>query len=164
VTQLTAANCYAAPAGTAPELLGRYYSIRPASNWTKTGNYQRTETLLLELTAPQAPAQIQFHSDLGPVHTVYGAGASAHGIAQQHAASLPREYSPQAVAGAVSDCSVGSEPAAAFGFSEGNSSGYRLYFVHGDLLFEIVLVGVGGVSNHLINDSLGMIGSVKWAF
>jgi hypothetical protein len=59
---------------------------------------------------------------------------------------------------------VGGEPAAAFGFSAGTYEGYFVYFVHGDLLFEVVLLGFGGVSNEAIRDSLGMIGSLKWAF
>jgi hypothetical protein len=148
--------------------LGRYFTIRAAPNWTKTGDYQHTETLLLELTAPQtylsAPTTIQFHSDLGPVHTIYGAQATAHVIAQKQADSVVPTVSVSGVAGQVSDCSVGGEPAAAFGFSAGAYEGYFIYVVHGDLLFEVVLLGFGGVSNEAIRDSLGMIGSLKWAF
>lgn len=168
VTRLTASNCSGVAATSPPQLLGSYFTIRVAPNWTKTGDYQRTETLLLELTAPQnylsAPTTIQFHSDLGAVHTAYGPQATAHSIAQKQADSVVPTLSVSGVAGQVSDCTVGGEPAAAFGFSAGTFEGYFLYFVHGDGLFEVVLLGVGGISNDAIHDSLGMIGSLKWAF
>src|SRR5260370_39087926 len=96
-TLLTASNCSGVPASTSPQLLGNYYTVRPAASWTKTGDYQHTETLLLELTAPQsygsAPTRIQFHSDLGAVHLGYGAGATAHSIAQKRADSIVQETS-----------------------------------------------------------------------
>jgi hypothetical protein len=167
-TRLTAANCSGAAATSAPRLLGRYYTVSTAPNWTDTGNYQQTETLLLELTAPQAyglaPTRIQFLSDLGAVHVSYGAGATAHSIAQRHAASIANETAPAEVAGTVRDCTVGGDPAAAFGYSNGSNTGYRLYVVHGDLLFEVILDSVGGVGDQATQDSLGMIGSLKWAF
>jgi hypothetical protein len=168
VTRLTASNCSGPAATSPPQLLGSYFTIRAAPNWTKTGDYQRTETLLLELTAPEtylsAPTTIQFHSDLGAVHTAYGPQATAHSIAQKQADSVVPTLSVSGVAGQVSDCTVGGEPAAAFGFSAGTFEGYFLYFVHGDGLFEVVLLGVGGISNDAIHDSLGMIGSLRWAF
>ena len=168
VTRLTNSDCSGPAAPSAPQRLGRYFTIRVAPSWTKTGDYQRTETLLLELTAPQtyrsAATIIQFHSDLGAVHVGYGAGATAHSIAQKHADSVVPDVSVSGVAGLVSDCSVGGEPAAAFGFSAGTFEGYYLYFVHEDGLFEVILLGVGGISNESIHDALGMIGSLKWAF
>ena len=175
-TQLTASNCSGSPPTIAPRPLGRYFTIRPASAWTETPAPQHTETLLLELAAPNAygfePTLLQFHSLLGPVHTVYGQEATAHSIAQQHAAAIAQESSPDAVAGSVSDCRVGGEAAAAFGvsgalnLSSGTTKGsfFELYFVHNDLLFEVILVGNGGVSNQAIQDSLGMLGSLTWTF
>src|ERR1700680_1467742 len=75
VTRLTASNCSGTASTSPPQLLGSYFNIRYAPNWTKTSDSKRTETLLLELTAPQtylsAPTTIQFHSDLGAVHTAY---------------------------------------------------------------------------------------------
>jgi hypothetical protein len=167
VTLLTASNCFGPAATSPPQLLGRYFTIRVAPNWTKTGDYQRTE-ILLELTAPQtylsAPTTIQFLNDLAPVRTVYGPQATAHNIAQKQADSVVPTVSVSGIAGHVSDCSVGGEPAAAFGFSAGAYEGYFVYVVHNDLLFEVVLLGFGGVNNEAIRDSLGMIGSLKWAF
>jgi hypothetical protein len=66
------------------------------------------------------------------------------------------------VASAVSDCTVGGEPASVFGYSDGIHAGYRLYTVRHGLLFEIYLSGKGGVSNHAIQDCLAMIGSLNW--
>jgi len=67
---------------------------------------------------------------------------------------------------------VGGEAAAAFGvsgalnLSSGTTKGsfFWIYFVHNDLLFEVILVGNDGVSNQAIRDSLGMLGSLTWTF
>jgi hypothetical protein len=137
---------------------------------------QHTETLLLELVAPDdyafAPTVLQFHSDLAPVHTVYGPQGTAHSIAQQHAAAIAQEWSPDAIAGKVRDCFVGGEAAAAYGASgdlysaSGTTTGtfFFIYFVHNDSLFHVMLVGTGGVGDQAIRDSLGMIGSLTWTF
>jgi hypothetical protein len=166
VKALTASNCSGPAPATQPQAQGSYYTIRPPTNWTKTGNYVHTETLLLELSAPQpygyAPTRIQLHSNLGPVHTVYGPEATSHTIAQQHAAAIAREISKTAVAGTLGDCNVGGAPAAAFGFSDDRNSGFIIYVVHGESLFEIILVGVGGISSQAIQDFLGMIGTLTW--
>lgn len=165
---LTARKCSASPPTTSPVSL-TYFSIRPAANWTKSGDYQHTETLLLELTAPQAYSSgrvfVQFHSDLGPVHTVYGTGATANSIAHAHAASAQQEIGAKVMAGNVSDCSVAAEPSSVFGFSDGDFSGYRMYVVHQDSLYEFDLYWNGGgvVSNQAISDYLAMLGSVTWA-
>jgi hypothetical protein len=165
--QFTASNCSGTAATTAPRLLGRpYFTIRPAPNWTDTsGNYLHTETLVLELTAPPAygspPVKIAFHSLIGAVSMGYGSAATAHFVAQKQADFMLREL-PQAATGTVRDCSVGGDAAAAFGYFDGTTSGYSVYVVHGDLLFEVILFG--GVSNQAIQDSLGMIGSLTWAF
>jgi hypothetical protein len=131
---------------------------------------------LLELDAPDAygfaRTLIQFHSDLGPVDTVYGPQATAHSIAQQHAAAIAQEWSPDAVAGKVSDCRVGGEAAAVYGASgdvilaSGTTGGsfFWIYFIHNNYLFHIFLVGIGGIGSQAIQDSLGMIGSLTWTF
>jgi hypothetical protein len=156
--------------------LGRYYTIRPAFGWTDPGPPQHTETLMLELDAPDAygfaPTVIQFHSDLMPVHTFYGPQATAHSIAQQHAAAIAQEWSPDAVAGKVSDCRVGGEAGAAYGGSgdfnlaSGTTSGsfFFIYFVHNDFLFHVLVLGAGGIDIQAIQDSLGMLGSLTWTF
>jgi hypothetical protein len=156
--------------------LGRYFTIRPAARWTETPAPQQTETQLLELAAPAAdgfgPTLIQFNSLLGPVHTIYGQQATAHSIAQQHAAAVAQEWSPDAVASTISDCQVGGEAAAAFGVSgdlnlaSGMANGkfFWIFVVHHDLLFKVIVVGNGGVGDQAIQDSLGMLGSLRWTF
>jgi hypothetical protein len=175
-TQLTAYNCSDPAPSTAARQLGRYFTIRPAPDWTETPPAQNTETQLLELVAPNAdgfaPTLIQFHSLLGPVHTVYGPQATAHSIAQQHATAIAQDWSPDAVAGSISDCRVGGEAAAAFGVSGAfntsagtvKGSFFWIYVVQNDLLFEVLLVGNGGLSDQAIQDSLGMLGSLTWTF
>jgi hypothetical protein len=164
---LTASNCSAAAPTTAPRQLDRYYTIRPAPDWTDTSNYFRDDTLLLELTAPInygfSPTRVQFRGGaVGPVHILYGAGASAHSIAQQKAAAIAQETSPNAVAGTISDCTVGGEAAAAYGFSNGTLAGFYLYFIHNDGLEEVLLAGTGGISDQAIHDSLAMLASLVW--
>ena len=177
-TLLTASNCSGSASTTTPRPLGRYYTIRPAPGWTDPGPPLHTETQLLELDAPDAygfaPTVILFHSDLAPVHTVYGPQATAHSIAQQHAAAIAQETSPDAVAGKISDCRVGGEAAAAYGatgdfnfnLASGTTTGsfFYIYFVHNDSLFHIMLIGTGGIANQAIQDSLGMIDSLTWTF
>jgi hypothetical protein len=175
-TRLTASNCSGPTPRSTPRPVGRYFTIRPAADWTETPTPQHTETLLLELQAPStyefAPTFIQFHSLLGPVHLTYGQEATAHSIAQQHAAAIANETSPDAVAGPISDCRVGGEAAAVFGVSgdlnsasgAANGKSFRIYVVHNDLLFEVILFGTGGIDNQAIQDSLGMLGSLTWTF
>src|SRR5262249_47364929 len=145
-TRLTNAGCAGPAPSSAAKPLGRYFTIRPSPEWTESPALQHTETLLLELHAPNvydfAPTFIQFHSLIGPVHTVYGSGATAHSIAQAHAEAVAQEWSPDAIAGTVTDCHLGGEEAAAFGMSgdlitsSGTTSGQfiRVYAVHNDLL------------------------------
>lgn len=93
--QVTASNCAGPAPSTAPRSLQGYYTVRVVSSWADTGDYVHTETLLLELTAPSnygyAPTRIQLHSDVGPVHTVYGAQATSHSIAVQKATTISHE-------------------------------------------------------------------------
>ena len=172
-TLLTSKDCSGAAFDTAPKQLDRYLAIRPASNWSQSPRPQSAETLLLELRAPASygfpPTFIQFHSLIGPVHMVYGAGATAHSIAQQHATAIAEEWSPDASAGPVSDCHLGGEPASAFGFSGDLDSSstpagkfLRIYVVHDDGLFEVMVIGTGGIGDQTVRDSLGMLGSLTW--
>jgi hypothetical protein len=166
---LTAGNCSAPAPTTEPRQLGRYFTIRPVSNWTDTGDYQHTETLFLELTAPDAygfaPTRIEFQGGaVGPVHTIFGPGATAHSIAQQRADSIAQETSPSAVAGTVRDCRVGGEAAAAYGFSNGTISGFYIYVVHSDGLMEVVLFGSDGLGDQAIQDCLAILSSLVWTF
>jgi hypothetical protein len=67
---------------------------------------------------------------------------------------------------------VGGEAAAAFGVSgdlnsaSGTTNGkfFWIYVVHNDLLFKVIVVGNGGVSDQAIQDCLGMLGSLTWTF
>lgn len=164
-SRLTSASCTGEIPSTAPVDL-HYFRAQPPP-WTKTGDYVHTETLLLELTAPPeygwVPTRIQFHSDLGPVHTVYGQQATAHSIAAQHAAEIGSYTgSPGATATAVKDCTMAGDPASVFGYAAASEAGYRIFIVHRDSLFEIWLNGKGGVSDAAVRDALGMLGSIAW--
>jgi len=140
--------------------------VRVASGWIDTGNYNR-EGLLLELTAPAtygyAPTRIQFLIFIPEVSISYGSQATAHSIAAEHAATHDL-LTPQSVTSSVADCLVAAEPAAVFGYVDGNERGYRLSVVHKDFLLEIWLSGAGGVSNQAIQDALGMMTSITWTF
>lgn len=159
-------NCSGTTPTTAARALGAYYTMRVASTWTDTGEYFR-ESLLLELTAPAsygyAPTRIRFWAFPGEVHVIYGAYATAHSIAVQHAAT-PEFSSAQSRATSVSDCLIGAEGAGVFGYAQGGERGYRLSMVHKDRLAEIWLFGTGGVSDSALRDALGMIGSIVWTF
>jgi hypothetical protein len=137
--------------------------MRTAPTWSDTGDYSHTETLLVELTAPadyaHTPTRVQFHSDIGRVSS----SNTAHSIAAQNAATIIQYMnSPQAVAGSVSECAIGGDPAAAFGYSSGSEVGYRLYVVHKNYLFEIRLFGAAGIGDQAIQDVRGMMGSIVW--
>jgi hypothetical protein len=124
---------------------------------------------LLELTAPDTygfpPTKIVFLGGaVGPVHTIFGPGATAHSIAQQRADAVAKETSVRAAAGPVRDCTVGGEAAAAYGFSKGSISGFDIYFIHSDGLAEVYLFGTGGIGKPAVQDSLAMLGSVVWTF
>jgi hypothetical protein len=71
---------------------------------------------------------------------------------------------PRLTATLVADCVVAAEPAAAFGYSEGNYRGYWLLIVHHERLLGVHLFGAGGVSDQALQDALGMIGSITWTF
>jgi hypothetical protein len=141
----------------------KYYTARIAANWTDTSDYNHYETLLLELTAPQAygnaPTKIQFHSLIGRVTPP----STAHSIAAQVAATIAQRMdSPQALASTVSDCSIGADRAAVFGYTNGTGVGYWLYVVHKNYPFEIRFSGLGGISDSAMRDALGMMGSITW--
>ncbi|MGH7765550.1 MAG: hypothetical protein ACREOM_14155 [Candidatus Dormibacteraceae bacterium] len=40
----------------------------------------------------------------------------------------------------------------------------RIYAVHNDFLFEVILIGTGGIDDQAVRDALGMLGSLKWTF
>lgn len=159
---MTADNCSGPPQSTTARSL-HYYTIRIATTWTDTGDYVHTETLLLELTAPSnyayEPTRVEFHSDLGRVSSLY----SSHSIATQNAATITQYLdSPEAQAGSVSDCTIGGDPAAVFGYSNGSEVGYRLYVLHKSYLFEIRFHGTGGIGAQALQDVKGMISSITW--
>jgi len=166
-TRLTTQNCAGAPSTSPSRALGGYYTMRPASGWTDTGDYVHTESLLLELTAPasygDAPTRIKFLALPIDVRADFGPQATAHSIAADHVAKHLGS-SAQSVATSVADCSVAAESAALFGYADGNDLGYRLVIVHNDRLLEIWMAGSGGISDQALQDSLGMMGSIAWTF
>jgi hypothetical protein len=139
-----------------------------ASGWTDTGDYIRTESLLLELTAPasygNSPTRIKFHALPFDVQKDFGSQATAHFIAVDEATTHRHFTSPGSTATSVTECSVAAEPAAAFGYADGNERGYWLLIVRHNSLLGVQLLGTGGISDEAINDALGMMGSIMWTF
>jgi photosystem II stability/assembly factor-like uncharacterized protein len=165
-TRLTGQKCSGAPATTPARDVMNRYTIRMASGWTDTGDYVRTESLMLELTAPasygNSTTRIQFRSLPYDVPADFGKDATAHSIAVEEATKHHRFTSPNSTATSVSDCTVAAEPAAVFGYAEVNVRGYWLLIVHHERLFGVQLVGRDGISDRAIQDALGMIASIAW--
>jgi hypothetical protein len=136
--------------------------------WTDTGDYHHTESLLLELTAPatygNSPTRIQFHALPFDVQRDFGTSTTAHSIAADEAATHQHFTSPRSAATSVADCSIAGELAAAFGYAEVNERGYWLLFVHRNSLLGVRFFGANGISDQAIQDGLGMIGSIAWAY
>jgi hypothetical protein len=158
---LSARGCSSTTFDTTPLALGNY-TIRLAPGWTDTKNNGTTESRMLELKAPanygHSPTLINFH--------VWGAGgvqrATAHEIASEMATSRAGNRSAQSVAGLPEDCSVASESAAVYGYTDGSEVGYRFWFVHKRLLYAVWLSGTGGIGDQAIQDALGMMSSIVW--
>jgi photosystem II stability/assembly factor-like uncharacterized protein len=163
--RLTSQKCSSAPATTPARQVEVRYTIRVPLGWADTGDYKRTESLLLELTAPasyeNAPTRIRFHVLPYDIKAAWGPQATAHSIAADEVATH-RFTSPGSVATAVVDCTVAGEPAAVFGYAEGAQIGYWLIFVHDKKLFGVRFFGTGGITDKAIQDALGMIGSIVW--
>jgi hypothetical protein len=151
-----------------------FFTARISPLWTDATVKTRTESLILEMTAPRqygnTPTKIQFHAyNMVPVHTRYGTKATANSIAKEEAANntyvagRARDAWSEFVAGSVRDCVVAGDPAAVFGYVHGDQIGYHLYVVHKDSLFVIMLFGAGGVADQALDDALGMMGSMTFA-
>jgi hypothetical protein len=166
--RFTSQNCSGAPPTTAARALGAYYTLRATPSWTDTGDYVHTESLLLELTAPasygNSPTRIKFLAPPYDVKLDFGPQATAHSIAAEDAITHQHISLPGSTATLVADCSVAAEPAAAFGYADGNEYGYWLLIVHHDRLLVVRLFGTGGIGDQAITDALGMIGSITWTF
>lgn len=167
-TRLTSQGCSTAPPATAARALGGYFSIRPAADWTDTGDYVHTESLLLELAAPvgygYSPIRIRFYAFPYDVKADFGTQATAHTLAVDEATTHKRFTSPRLSATSVSDCSVAAEPTALFGYADGDERGYWLLIVHHDRLLAIQLLGNLEIADQAIQDALAMMGSITWSF
>jgi len=166
VRLITASGCSGPNPATQVRPLGNY-TLRLASGWADTGNDNPTESRVIELAAPiaygDAPTLLQLHQFIGPVSTLYGKDATAHTVALREAASH-LFTSPLAETSSVGDCTVGGDPAALWGYSDGGQVGYWILVVHKDLLHGIRLLGANGISDQAVDDALGMIGSISWNF
>jgi hypothetical protein len=166
--RLTGQNCSAAPSTTKARALGAYYTLGLAPSWIDTGDYVHTESLLLQLTAPASygygPTRINFHAFPYDVPKDFGSKATARSISEDDSVTHQHITLPRLIATLVADCVVAAEPAAAFGYSEGNYRGYWLLIVHHERLLGVHLFGAGGVSDQALQDALGMIGSITWTF
>jgi len=164
-TRLTASGCLGSASSAAPRTVGRY-TIRIPSGWTDTGDYTHTESLLLELTAPASygnpPSRIQFLALPYDVQRDFGTSTTAHSIAVNEAKTHQHFTSPLSAATSVADCSVAGEPAAVFGYADGNERGYWLLFIHDNGLLGVRLFGTGGIGDQAIQEALSMIGSITW--
>src|SRR6267142_493142 len=161
-------NCSGKPSTTAARALRGYYTLRVAPSWTDTGDYVHTESLLLELTPPasygNSPTRIRFLALPYDVKADFGSQATAHSIALEDATTHQHFSGPGTTATLVTDCFVGAEPAAVFGYADGNEHGYWLLTVHHNRLLGVRLFGTGGIGEQAIDDALGMIGSIAWTF
>lgn len=166
--RFTSQNCSSKPPTTAARALGAYDTLRVAPSWTDTGDYVHTESLLLELTTPanypNSPTRIKFLAFPNDVKLDFGLQATAHSIAAEDATTHQHISLPGSTATPVTDCSVAAEPAAVFGYADGNEQGYWLLIVHHDRLLAVQLLGTGGIGDQAINDALGMIASITWTF
>jgi hypothetical protein len=165
-SRFTSQNCSGTPPTTAVRTFGAYYTMRLASGWPDTGDYKHTESLLLELTAATSygysPTRIQFHAFPYDVKADFGSQATAHSIALDEAKTHQHFSSPRSMATDVTDCTVATEPATAFGYSDGNERGYWLLILRHNRLFGIRLFGAGGIGDPAILDALGMLNSLAW--
>jgi hypothetical protein len=162
---LTARGCSGSASSASPRTVGRY-TMRIPSGWTDTGDYTHTESLLLELTAPasygNSPSRIQFLALPYDVQRDFGSSTTAHSIVANEAATHQHFTSPQSAATSVADCAVAGEPAAVFGYADGNERGYWLLFIHDNGLLGVRLFGTGGIGDQAIQEALSMIGSITW--
>jgi hypothetical protein len=162
---LSARGCSSTTFDTTPLALGNY-TIRLAPGWTDTKNNGPTESRMLELKAPanygHSPTLINFKVYGVPVSLRWGPKATAHAIASEMATPPYGSRSAQSVAGLPEDCSVASESAAVYGYTDGSEVGYRFWFVHKGLLYAVWLSGTGGIGDQAIQDALGMMSSIVW--
>jgi photosystem II stability/assembly factor-like uncharacterized protein len=150
---------------TTPLALSPHYKIRPAPGWTDSHNTGPTESRMLQLIAPATygdmPTQITFHVFPGSTLIQYGPKVTARTIAAEWGTTR-YGHSREAVVTTPADCSVASEAAAVYGYSDGSEAGYRFFLIHKDLLYAIWMSGTGGISDKAIQDALRMIGSISW--
>jgi photosystem II stability/assembly factor-like uncharacterized protein len=165
--RLTSQKCTGTPPTTLARTVGNRYTIRVPSGWTDTGDYVHTESLLLELTAPasygNSPTRIQFLALPYDVQRDFGTSTTAHAIAADEAATH-RFTSTRSVATSAVDCPVAGESAAAIGYADANEHGFWLLFIHRNSLLGVRLFGAGGIGDNVIQDALGMVGSIAWTF
>jgi hypothetical protein len=159
-SRLTASKCSGSPPQASSSDL-HYLTVRLDPRWTDTSkDAGPTETRLIELTAPRTygdvPTMMEFHSLLGP-----GNLTSAHSLAYEWRSTRHSNASSSRTTD-ITDCVVGGEPAALFGYSYAGQLGYEVYVVHKGFGFAIFLFGSGGVSDTAIRDALGMLSSIAW--
>jgi photosystem II stability/assembly factor-like uncharacterized protein len=162
---LIARGCSGPAFDTTPLALSPHYEIHPAPGWTDTHNIGPTESRMLQLIAPATygdmPTQITFHVFSGSALIQYGPKVTARTIAAEWG-TTQYGHSREAVVTTPADCSVASEAAAVYGYSDGSEAGYRFFLIHKGLLYAIWMSGTGGISDKAIQDALRMIGSIVW--
>jgi hypothetical protein len=112
--------------------------------------------LTAPLTYGNVPTMMEFHSLLGTGNLI-----SARSLAYEWRGRRHSNASSSTTTD-VSDCVVGGEPAALFGYSYSGQLGYEIYTVHKGYGYAIFLFGSRGVSDQAIGDALGMLSSIAW--
>lgn len=79
-----------------------------------------------------------------------------------YAPSVHPDVPSSQLVGAVTDCQVEGDPAAAFHYVRGDSSGYLVLFLHFNYLYGVRVEGVGGVNPQAIRDAQQVLGSIQW--
>jgi hypothetical protein len=130
------------------------------TGWTETSS-KTSEVQIIQLTAPlsygNAPSRVTVDSYIGIVASTVTARRVADQEAQRESTA-----DAQFAAGPVTDCQLQSDTAAFFSFTRGAATGYHVFLIHNQLLYDAIIQGNGGVSNQFILDSKAVLGSWNW--
>jgi hypothetical protein len=131
------------------------------NGWTRQP-FGATETTLLLIGAPRSyknlPATIEVMSLFG-----YFPNQSPRDVAPlYYAPSVHPDIPSVELVGAVSDCQVQGDPAAAFQYVQGDRGGYLVLFLHYNYLYGLRVEGLGGIDPLAIRDAKQVLGSITW--
>lgn len=127
----------------------RSYTVQIPERWVRTDPYR------VKLTAPAEYGSAPTAVDAGSIESGQ-VDKSAHEFAVDEATN---DY-PQT--GPVLDCTVASERAAFFPYVSGDTSGYRLVFIHAGIEWLVWLEAHGTASRAAVQDVKALLGSWRW--